>query len=71
MGAVEIHITRLVGKSKLGQNKEQRDIEGAARGLKDQGHDEIGHAMKASRGEGRNDRGGVKCSPDDPHARCS
>jgi transcriptional regulator len=42
---VEIQITRLVGKSKLGQNKEQRDIEGAARGLKDQGRDEVADAM--------------------------
>jgi transcriptional regulator len=42
---VEIQITRLVGKLKLGQNKEQRDIEGAARGLKDQGRDEVADAM--------------------------
>jgi transcriptional regulator len=41
----EIQITRLVGKSKLGQNKEQRDIEGAARGMKEQGRDEIADAM--------------------------
>jgi transcriptional regulator len=43
--AVEIEITQLVGKSKLGQNKGQSDIEGAARALKDQGHDEIANAI--------------------------
>ena len=31
---VEIEITRLVGKSKLGQNKDARDIEGAGQALK-------------------------------------
>jgi len=42
---LEIDITRLVGKAKLGQNKEARDIRGAAEALKAQGLDEIGEAM--------------------------
>jgi transcriptional regulator len=45
---VEIEVTRLVGKTKLGQNKEQRDIQGAAATLKDHGNDEIGNAMTAA-----------------------
>ena len=43
--AIEIHITRLIGKSKLGQNKETRDIRGAGEALKAQGNDVIGNAM--------------------------
>jgi len=42
---IEIHITRLIGKSKLGQNKEARDIRGAGQALKAQGNDVIGNAM--------------------------
>jgi transcriptional regulator len=44
---LEIGITRLVGKSKLGQNKEKRDAAGAAHALKAQGHDAIADAMLA------------------------
>ena len=44
---LEIGITRLVGKSKLGQNKEMRDVLGAAHALKAQGHDAMADAMLA------------------------
>jgi transcriptional regulator len=44
---IEVGITRLVGKSKLGQNKEPRDVLGAAHALKAQGHDAIADAMLA------------------------
>lgn len=42
---VEIGITRLVGKSKLGQNKEARDIKGAGDALVACGEAQIGEAM--------------------------
>ena len=42
---LEIEITRLVGKSKLSQNKEARDVLGAAHALKERGHDAVGDAM--------------------------
>ena len=42
---IEIHITRLIGKSKLSQNKEVRDILGAGQALKARGNDVIGTAM--------------------------
>jgi transcriptional regulator len=42
---LEIEITRLVGKFKLGQNRETRDVLGAAQALKAQGHDAIADAM--------------------------
>jgi transcriptional regulator len=42
---LEIEITRLVGKFKLGQNKEKRDVLGAANELKARGHDDVGDAM--------------------------
>jgi transcriptional regulator len=45
---MEIEITRLVGKSKLSQNKEARDIRGAAEMLKAQDDHVIGDAMLAS-----------------------
>jgi transcriptional regulator len=44
---LEIEITRLVGKSKLSQNKEVRDIRGAGETLKAQGDCMIGDAMLA------------------------
>lgn len=44
---LEIEITRLVGKLKLGQNKEERDIRGAGAALKAQGHHAVGDAMLA------------------------
>jgi transcriptional regulator len=42
---LEIEITRLVGKFKLGQNKEARDVLGAAHTLKARGHSGVGDAM--------------------------
>jgi transcriptional regulator len=44
---IEIEITRLVGKAKLSQNKETRDILGAGQALKQRGSDVIGDAMLA------------------------
>ncbi|WP_234480271.1 FMN-binding negative transcriptional regulator [Erwinia sp. S38] len=44
---IEIEITRLTGKSKLSQNKENRDVEGAGNGLKERGAHLIGDAMLA------------------------
>lgn len=46
----EIQITRLIGKFKLSQNKEARDIRSAAQALKAQGHDGIADAMLAGAG---------------------
>jgi transcriptional regulator len=45
---IEIEITRLVGKSKLSQNKEVRDLLGAGNALKALGNDAIGDAMLAA-----------------------
>jgi transcriptional regulator len=47
---IEIPITRLVGKAKLGQNKELRDIEGAGEALKARSESPIGEAMLAAAG---------------------
>lgn len=44
---LEIEITRLVGKSKLSQNKELRDLRAAGEALKGQGGHAIGDAMLA------------------------
>lgn len=44
---LEIEITRLVGKSKLSQNKEARDIRGAGEALRTRGSNAIGDAMLA------------------------
>lgn len=44
---LEIEITRLVGKSKLSQNKELRDLRAAGEMLKAQGEHAIGDAMLA------------------------
>jgi transcriptional regulator len=44
---LEIAITRLIGKSKLSQNKERRDVMGAAHALKAHGRDAIADAMLA------------------------
>ena len=41
---IEIHITRLIGKSKLSQSREARDIRGAGQALKAQGNHVIGNA---------------------------
>jgi transcriptional regulator len=43
---IEVEITSLVGKSKLGQNKEARDRLGAAETLVARGHEELGEAMR-------------------------
>jgi transcriptional regulator len=45
---LEIEITRLVGKAKLSQNKEVRDIRAAGEALKDKGEHVIGDAMLVS-----------------------
>jgi transcriptional regulator len=50
LGAIvglEIGITRLVGKSKISQNKEVRDLRGAGEALKAQGNHAIADAMLA------------------------
>ena len=52
---LEIGITRLVGKSKLGQNKERRDVLGAADALQAQGDDAIAGAMLARLAERSDD----------------
>ena len=44
---LEIGITRLVGKFKLGQNRETRDVLGAAGALRAQGHHAAADAMRA------------------------
>jgi transcriptional regulator len=43
---IEITITRLQGKSKLGQNKETRDRLGAADALEQRGHTDLANAMR-------------------------
>jgi transcriptional regulator len=48
---IEIGITRLAGKFKLGQNKEERDVLGAAHALKAQGADAVADAMLARAAE--------------------
>jgi transcriptional regulator len=42
---LEIRIDRVGAKSKLGQNREQQDIEGAADGLRRRGHGALTDAM--------------------------
>ena len=44
---IQIEVTRLVGKSKLSQNKEARDIQGAAEALKSSGESQLADAMLA------------------------
>jgi len=46
--ALEIEITRLIGKAKLSQNKELRDIRSAGEALVGQGDEKIGQAMLAA-----------------------
>jgi transcriptional regulator len=48
---LQIDITRLVGKSKLGQNKEARDIRGAGEALRSRENFQIGDAMLARAAE--------------------
>ncbi|OWK19181.1 hypothetical protein AJ88_43650 [Mesorhizobium amorphae CCBAU 01583] len=45
---LEIEITRLVGKAKLSQNKEARDIRNAGEKLNAQGDRGVGQAMLAA-----------------------
>lgn len=42
---VEIEITAMIGKSKLSQNKDKRDLIGAVEGLQQQGQQEMAQAM--------------------------
>ncbi|MFJ2426700.1 FMN-binding negative transcriptional regulator [Pseudomonas sp. NPDC087804] len=48
---IEIEITKLIGKSKLSQNKEKRDITGAGQALNQQGNLVLGDAMLACAAE--------------------
>jgi transcriptional regulator len=45
---IEIAVTRLDGKAKLGQNKDARDVRGAAAGLAAAGAPDVGAAMHAA-----------------------
>lgn len=45
---IEVEITRLEGKRKLGQNRDARDLEGAVQALKDRGHDDLALAMASA-----------------------
>ena len=47
---IEIEVTRLVGKSKLGQNREERDRLGAAAGVAGLGNLEAAEAMRGAGG---------------------
>ena len=49
---LEVAIARIVGKWKLGQNKDARDREGAEQGLRDRGEDATADAMQATRKPG-------------------
>lgn len=46
---IEVELTRLEGKRKLGQNREQRDFDGAVRALDERGNGELAAAMQRSR----------------------
>ena len=46
---IEIEVTRLEGKRKLGQNREQRDFDGAVRALEERGNMALAVAMRRSR----------------------
>ncbi len=43
---IEVAITRLEGKSKLSQNREARDVQGAAQQLRGRGKDELAQSME-------------------------
>ncbi len=45
---IEVEVTRLVGKFKLGQNREARDLEGAATGLDGLGQQDLAQAMRSA-----------------------
>jgi transcriptional regulator len=42
---IEVEISRLEGKRKLGQNRDARDLDGAVRALRDRGQTELASAM--------------------------
>ncbi len=46
---LEVEVTRLVGKFKLGQNREARDIDGAISALEERGRDALAAAMARAR----------------------
>ena len=46
---IEVEITAIVGKWKLGQNKDERDRLGAAEALREHGHEAIAAAMRGAR----------------------
>lgn len=49
---IEVEITAIVGKWKLGQNKDERDRLGAAEALRGHGHEAIAAAMRGARAGG-------------------
>ncbi|WP_454688108.1 FMN-binding negative transcriptional regulator [Achromobacter aloeverae] len=50
---VQVDVTRLVGKAKLSQNKDRRDLESAARGVLAAGAVELGERMMACARDGK------------------
>lgn len=46
---IEVEITRLEGKRKLGQNREARDLQGAVEGLQERGQADLAAAMAGAR----------------------
>ncbi len=47
---IEVEITRLEGKRKLGQNRERRDVDGAIRALRERGSVTLASSMERARG---------------------
>jgi len=47
---IEVEITRLEGKRKLGQNRERRDVDGAIEALRERGSMALASAMERARG---------------------
>lgn len=45
---IEVDISRLEGKRKLGQNRDARDLKGAVRALRDRGQTELASAMEGA-----------------------
>jgi transcriptional regulator len=46
---IEVEISRLEGKRKLGQNREARDLHGAVNTLRERGHTELADAMAGAK----------------------
>ena len=46
---IEVEVSRLEGKRKLGQNREARDVEGAVQALQERGFTELASAMATAR----------------------